>query len=114
MLVLVPVLVLADADVSSLEATNPDPDPDPDPPLTELPDVDGIERIDPSGERVSERSGAGGDTDRSSASLQKYTFQLSYLPIPKKNCTHHIALTHLTRSLALSAPSLSTPSLYNN
>lgn len=51
-----------------------------------------IVRIDPVGEPVAERSGI--VTDRSRAS--------------------HIALTHLTLSLALSAPSRSIPSLYSS
>lgn len=91
-----------------------DPDPEPEPLLDCLLSREVIDRIvliDPVGDRVSDWSGM--VIDRSSASLYPNNQSINIRTPPKKQPkekTHQIALTHLTRSLALSAASLSTPS----
>ena len=72
---------------------------EPDRPLAVLLIVNRIVRIEPVSERVSVSPGA--VTDRSSASLEPTFSQIRILKRP--DMTYHIALTHLTRSLALSA-----------
>lgn len=87
-----------------------EPDAEPDWDVTPLV-MDCIVRMEPVGERVVDRSGI--ETARSRTSLS-HDGPISMENFGQKKNAYQMALTHLTLSLALSAPSLSTPSLYSS